>query len=360
MHENCIQKLASMEKNTEGGLLSAKDVDNRQSTQMTGIFNYQTFLRDSTNGKKSTDELGQGGRKSDGYEFVNLRKILMRIGIFIAITGFFFIGFAYYAHLFMHATMRSGAYLIWSAESGHHIQTVHYRMRMLYSNATISAADTELASRYQHLNDSLTFLEGLQDAFMYGSPYEDLESWFEYSHESLAIGFPDSVAEMAIIFNSNKDSLFAGTKCGSLDNNSASHGLYNLIRFYVDTTYDVLAAMKSLPPAESLAQMEDYPPLAVLDDLVYECIPSGMDSYVAFHQKPMVDTSNVVNGDLHIVATVVLVVCMAVFYWVVFKPLMMNVEREVALTPSMLLMLPPNVLMKVESIRAFTKTAKMS
>ena len=192
---------------------------------------------------------------------------------------------------------------------------------------------------------------------MYGNDERSLRIWYDQAHASSLTGFPGSADESTLLFDNNVESPYAKSGCNELDHGISTHGFYNLMYIYSRLAYDVAAAAESLPAGQSSIRMQTYDPNLELNMMAYDCIPEALTKYRDFHETPILNVHNLVNGYLHITCTVILVLCMAAFYWAVFKPLMISVEREVALTPSMLLMLPPNVLMKVESIRVFTASA---
>lgn len=82
MRDGCVQKLAVLGKNTDTTILSAQGSDRRQNTQFVNIFNYQTYLKDASGGHGTGavegEDFGSTSSNSDGYEFVNLKKVLLR------------------------------------------------------------------------------------------------------------------------------------------------------------------------------------------------------------------------------------------------------------------------------------------
>lgn len=257
-------------------------------------------------------------------------------------TGAYFIGFAYYADLYVEASHTVGSDVAWATTTTHLALNAHYRLRMLYAESPVSKLDVTSAERYENLNAVLVELEAAQTEFMYGEG--DEPSWFVHSHPRELPGFPGSIDEIPVNFDHTENIIFAqGSTCATLDHAALSHGIYNMIKYYLEYTYDVAAALASVDENDVESYIDDYPPMKFLDTVAYDCLPQGLQYFETFQHKPMTDVSALINGYVHITCTVLLGIGMAVLYWAMFKPLMISVEREVALTPSMLLMLPASV-----------------
>ncbi len=88
-----------------------------------------------------------------------------------------------------------------------------------------------------------------------------------------------------------------------------------------------------------------------LDALVTKRLPKYFGEWNNAHMKPFDDLGSIIVTSVQAIATTSLMSMMLVFCVIVLHPRLKNNEPEVASTPSISLMFPPPVLMKVESIR---------
>jgi hypothetical protein len=343
MYKNCIEKLASIESNTETGVLARVDSDKRAVAQLAGIFEFDRLLGAAAKGAAMAIEEG-GGSKRTGYEFVNLGKIFVRLLLFILLTAGYCFGFASFADGFLSHTSSYAPFIMWSHEVHHHVQETHFRIQTLFYNTSISLYEDSFSTRQKHLDQTLSTLQDYRLGLLNG--HEDLgtKSLLHSIKTSHFAGLPVADDTLNILLSSDHVRYAVHQECHSIRNGVITHGLLNALHEYDRLANDIVGAVESfLPRDKAVQQFPTYPPLEALDRMAYKCFPILFQQYVDVFFLPAQTLAGVVNGYVNIIATTILIVALVFLYWVVFKPLLISIEREVALTPSMLLMLPVEV-----------------
>jgi hypothetical protein len=121
----------------------------------------------------------------------------------------------------------------------------------------------------------------------------------------------------------------------------------------VETLYDIVGAVKSINQPVDINALKQYMPVVFARSFAGKCVPAGMrlfQKFLTFEIHQAVALVGVLL--IPLVATFVSVLMLLV-YFLGFKPVLRTMEHEVSLTPSMLLMLPPHALMKVDAIKNF-------
>lgn len=360
MHQHCVEKLASMEENQEeSAVISANGAVDKKQSGFSGIFDVQQYSSLRSRSKTAVAE-GETGRfrSATAYEFVNFGKILKRILVFILVVTSYCVGFSVYGEYFLRQTSNYGAILAWTSRTSHVLQEAHYSLMMLHSNHTIMNAAVDLPTKLALAHEAIHQLDEQRQVFLYGNTDWHLDPFF-YRVSPVALnGFPAQNAQLTLDLVSPHPHENTVPLCRTFNNDVMRKGLYNALDYYTDLAYDILAAVNSTAaagdPTLQRRYLTSHHTMHVLEELTSVCFPDLFAVHNAFYMHPVISNANTINTYLHVAATVVLIGALILLYTVVFRPLMKSIEREVALTPSMLLMLPPQVLMKVESIRAFT------
>jgi hypothetical protein len=122
----------------------------------------------------------------------------------------------------------------------------------------------------------------------------------------------------------------------------------------MQTAYDLTTAMNNLPSEMNATDYYKYPLAIYFRQLGRVCLPEMIENFKLSSITPIQNVDFVIHQQIMTASVVLIILFLLLTQWLVFKPLVTSIEREIALTPSMLLMLPANILIKIESIRHFT------
>lgn len=346
MHTKCVAKLALL----DGAVAvdTSAEGDKRNNTEVSNIFDFETFLGPAA---RSTDSDGMEVKSSD--EMRNIKMISVRMIVFAVLTATYFITYMIYSFAYLQQTSTYGSNIVWSAYVNRMSQETNFDIASLYDNGTLYG---DYSTRRTRLNVTLNNLDVYVDGYLNGIPEIGLLDYYS-SIKPVLQGFPSADDQLNLMFDTPSSYIIPDDTCASLAYTTMDHGILNTVTEFVDLAMDVTGAIDAAPMNVSRALSQNFVSTQTLNTMALHCYPIMWAHFVDFFVSPSVSMGNLMNSTSQNATNAILVVALVLLFFMSIDPLMKSIEKEVALTPSMLMMLPVNVLMKVESIRAFTHEA---
>lgn len=349
------EKLASLDKKAGNSLMS--DRSHRNAAKDYALFDMDRYIIDRhLDAKQKQDQAASTkveGHKKTSYEVANLRRLCLRVFLYILILSGFIGGFALYSTQFLSKSNESITYFAWSSNILRLSRETDLRLSLILAEKNGSVFDNTFSRTINTLNFTANTLERAGSAFYIGNNTLSMPDFYTEISRPGVSGFSPFYLVNDIAFDQNDHKLLDDPDCDVGLQGAMTRGFMNSIFETVETLYDIVGAVKSINQPVDINALNEYMPVVFARSYAGKCVPAGMrlfQKFLTFEIHQAVALVGVLL--IPLVATFVSVLMLLV-YFLGFKPVLRTMEHEVSLTPSMLLMLPPHALMKVDAIKNF-------
>ena len=337
MYANCTAKL---------NFIAASEMQNGsvddKSSQAMSLFDMERCFKPTSplGSFKKNDRQNDSEYRGDA----NFFKFLVRAIFLFLVTSAYFLGFSVYTDYFIQKHDSVAEYLAWSSRTWFSAMEIHYRSTMLYSNTTISLNNSIWDSQILGISKALGELDTNLVEILHGDD-NHLLKYFLKELESNGVVRVDKTNIIPLLFDSYPDFLAFSEKCIKLESGVMNHGLYNSLLQNLEIGYDIFSAVISVNNTSALGKnlYSSYPPVKTFDAMAFDCLPEYFQAFISELWIAELASSSKVDVAVHIISTILLIFFLAAFFKFSVAQSLNQMKQEISLSPSMLLMIDPQV-----------------
>ncbi|KAI9204168.1 uncharacterized protein BJ171DRAFT_599351 [Polychytrium aggregatum] len=129
-----------------------------------------------------------------------------------------------------------------------------------------------------------------------------------------------------------------------------SNGLATSVYWYIDSAYQALQSIQTIGLSGTYTQLVQL--MMLLRSLDYSYLQYTINQAVISHYQPFIDWTQWFET-FHITVASIFVAVMLLYYWRIINPMFSFMSEETKRAHIMLLMIPPDILAKIDSIQAW-------